>query len=120
MFLELCKRRNVGIKYQRYASAMTAAAIYNVNRGSADDPVVEAFDFLRSAEATERREMRLKAKKFVKDALGGLPFGTTRAKFLETRLKVLADLRASGHDDAEQIVDECFPSLKPKDDECQK
>jgi hypothetical protein len=85
MFLELCKRRNVRIKYDRYASAMTAAAVYNVNRGDKDDPTVSAFDFVRSAESAEKKERRSKAKQFVKVALT-LPFGTSREKYLEIRL----------------------------------
>jgi hypothetical protein len=117
MFLELCKRRNVGIKYERFASAQAAAAIYNVNRSSVDDPLVTAFDFVQDAEQAEKKEKLLKAKKFVKQAIGGLPMTSTREKFLETRGKVIEDLRASGYDEPEQIVDECFPSLKPKEGE---
>ena len=118
--MELCKRRNVGIKCERFASAQAAAAIYNVNRSSVDDPLVTAFDFVRDEEQAEKKEKLLKGIKFVKKALGELPMNTTREKFLEVRGKVIADLNASGYDNAEQIVDDCFPSLKPKDSECQK
>ena len=50
MFSALCKRRNVKIKYERFANAQTAAAVYNVNRGKADDPIVQPFDFVRDDE----------------------------------------------------------------------
>ena len=97
MFLELCKRRNVGIKYDRYANALAAAAVYNVNRNSDDNSVVEPMDFVRSVEGAEKKELRLKAKRYVQAALT-LPFGTSRAKWLEIRLKVIADLIAGGYE----------------------
>jgi hypothetical protein len=117
MFLELCRRRNVRIRYERFANAQTAAAVYNVNRRSTDDPVVTAMDFVRDEAATEKREKVRTAKKFVKEVIGGLPMTTARGKFLETRLKVINDLRASGYEEAEQIFDECWPNLKPKENE---
>jgi hypothetical protein len=116
-FNALCKRRNIKIRYERYANAITASAIYNCNCPDRDTPLVTAFDFVRDEKDTEKREKLLKAKRFVKDTLGGLPFGIERAKFLEMRFKVIADLVASGYDDAEQIVDECFPTLNPKENE---
>jgi hypothetical protein len=110
-FNALCKRRNIGIRYERYANAIVAAAVYNVNRHDADAPVVTAFDFVRDEKDSEAREKQLKAKRFVRQALA-LPLGTSREKFLEVRIKVVEDLKASGYENAVQIVDECFPSLK--------
>ena len=110
-FRALCQRRNIRIKYERYSNAITAAAVYNVNRHEVDDPVVSAFDFVRDERDSEKREKLLKAKRFVRQALA-LPFGTTREKFLEVRGKVINDLKASGYDEAEQIVNGCYPSLK--------
>ncbi|MGA9135549.1 MAG: hypothetical protein WB384_26360, partial [Candidatus Sulfotelmatobacter sp.] len=43
MFQALCKRRNIRIKYERYANAQTAAAVYNTARTKADDPMVHPF-----------------------------------------------------------------------------
>lgn len=117
MFRELCKRRNIGIKYERYAAALAAAAIYNVHRASAEDPVVTAVDFVRTPEQAERREKVLKARQYVNRALGGLPIATPREKYLEIRGKVIADLLASGYQNAEDIVNEMFSSLIPKDGE---
>lgn len=114
-FNALCKRRNVRIKYERYANAITASAVYNCNRADSDDPLVTAFDFVRDEREAEKREKHLKAKQFVKQALA-LPFATKREKFLEVRLKVIADLIAGGYEDAEQIVDECFPSLRTRNE----
>jgi hypothetical protein len=119
-FRALCKRRNVRIRYERYAHALTASAVYNVNRHSADDPIISAFDFVRDEEASEKREHLLKAKRFVKKVIGGMPIMTPMEKLLEKRLAVIADLKASGYKDGEAIFDECFPHLKPKEDECQK
>ena len=112
-FNALCRRRNIRIRYERYANAITAAAVYNVNRRSSDDAIVSAFDFVRDEQESEKQERLLKAKKFVRQALA-LPLGTPREKFLEVRIKVVADLKASGYDDATQIVDDCFPSLRGK------
>jgi len=116
-FNALCKRRNIRIRYERYAHAITASAIYNCNRADADASIVTAFDFIRTEEDAEKLEKLNKAKRFIKQALA-LPLGTDRAKFLEVRGKVIQDLKASGYQDAEQIVDESFPSLK--ENECQK
>ena len=110
-FNALCTRRNIRIRYERYANAITAAAVYNANRRSSDDAIVSAFDFVRDEQESEKQERLLKAKKFVRQALA-LPLGTSREKFLEVRIKVVADLKASGYDDATQIVDDCFPSLR--------
>jgi hypothetical protein len=112
-FQALCKRRNIRIKYERYANAQTAAAVYNTSRYTADDPVVSAFDFVRDADAAEKLERIRKAKKFITQALS-LPMSTSREKFLEIRTRVIEDLKASGYGDAEALVNQAFPSLKPK------
>ena len=116
-FLELCKRRNVAIKYDRYANALSASAIYNVNRASTDDPVVTAFDFVRDEKAAAKREKVRQAKRFITQAIGTMPFGTPREKFLDIRRKVIGDLTASGHGNAEALFDECWPTLKPTKEE---
>ena len=46
MFFELRKRRVVYIRHIRYASAMSAAMVYNVNRPEDAEPLT-AFDFVR-------------------------------------------------------------------------
>jgi len=46
MFFELRKRRVVRIRHERYANAMTAAMVFNVNRGEEQEPLT-AFDFVR-------------------------------------------------------------------------
>lgn len=117
MFQALCKRRNIRIKYERYAHAMTTSAVYNVNRHSQDDPVITAFDFIRDERSALKKEKQRQAKQYIKQAIGGLPMTTTREKFLEVRSKVIADLTASGHKDAEQLMNACWPSLEPTEEE---
>jgi hypothetical protein len=73
--------------------------------------MITPFDFVRNDEDAVKLDKLYKAKLFVKQALA-LPFGTPIEKFLAVRAKVIADLAAAGYDGAEQIVDECFPSLK--------
>jgi hypothetical protein len=116
-FHELAKRRNVSIKYDRYANALTASAIYNVNRGSADDPVVVAFDFIRPEEDAIKLEKVRETKRYIKTVIGQLPMTTPRSKFLDVRIKAIADVKASGNVDAEALFDEVWPHLKPTAEE---
>ncbi len=119
MFQALCKRRNIAIRYDRYASALTASAVYNVHRGSADDPVVVAYDFIRpEAEAIALQKVR-DTQRYVKQVIGQLPMSTPRAKYLEIRDKTIADLRVSGHSNAEELFDQVWPHLKPTEAERQ-
>ncbi len=117
MFQELCKRRNIRIRHERYAAAQAAAAIYNVNRGSADDPTVSAFDFVRDEKSAKRKERIREAKQYIRKVIGNLPMATTRARLLEIRRRVIHDLVASGTANAEQLFNECWPSLVPTQEE---
>jgi len=96
---------------------MTAAAVYNVNRGSTDDAVVTAFDFVRPEEDAIRLEKVREGKRYIKKVIGGLPMTTPRSKFVEVRRKVIADLQASGYKDPEALFDEVWPHLKPNAEE---
>jgi hypothetical protein len=116
-FHELAKRRNVAIRYDRYANALTASAVYNVNRGSSDDAVVTAFDFVRPEEDAIRLEKIREGKRYIKKVIGGLPMTTPRAKFLDVRLKAITDLKASGYQDPEALFDSVWPHLKPTEEE---
>jgi hypothetical protein len=116
-FHELAKRRNVSIRYDRYANALTASAIYNVNRGSSDDPVVAAFDFIRPEEDAIKLEKIRETQRYLKTIIGQLPMTTPRAKFLDVRRKAIVDLRASGHADAEELFNKVWPHLKPTEEE---
>lgn len=99
---------------------MTAAAVYNVNRGKTEDPMLTPYDFVRDEESSRKKEELQNVKRFIKKALGNQPMSTPREKLLEIRLKVITDVRASGREDAEQLVNECWPSLRPKEYECPK
>ncbi len=56
MFQALCKRRNIRIRYERYAHAMTASAVYNVNRANRDDRLLMPMDFVRVETPEDRRK----------------------------------------------------------------
>lgn len=116
-FLELAKRRNVGIRYDRYANALTAAAVYNSVRGSEDSPTITAFDFVRNEKDAEKLEKLREAKKYVKTVIGNFPMTTSRERYLDARRKCIADLVASGFENAEAIFDSVWPSLKPTEEE---
>ena len=113
MLQALCKRRNIGIKYDRFANAMTAAAVYNVNRGKADDPIWQPFDFIRDEESAQKKERLDTAKHFCRKVLN-VPATTSREKIMEIRQKAIRDLIASGYENAEDIFDSCWPHLRQK------
>ena len=113
MFQALCIRRNVRIRYERFANALTAASIYNVNRATDDTPVVTAFDFIR--EADPDREETQEIKRLIKTVVGGIPHGSPRSKYLEVRERTIASLKAQGRADAEELFDSCWPTLKPRE-----
>lgn len=109
----LGKRRNVAIKYDRFANALTASAVYNVNRGDADAPVVTAFDFIRDEKDAAKRERIREAKTYIKKVIGNAPMTTPMEKFQEIRRNAIKDLQASGYDNAEDLFNEVWPHLKP-------
>jgi hypothetical protein len=113
MFSALCKRRNVQIKYDRFANAQTAAAVYNTNRSKADDPIIQPFDFIRDAESAKKKERLDVAKRHCRKVLN-VPPKTSREKIMEIRGKAIKDLEAEGYSDAESIFDSCWPHLAKK------
>jgi len=117
MFLALCKRRNVRIRYERYAHGQTAAAVYNTNRSSDDQPVIQAMDFARTQEQVEAKERKLAVLQFITNSIRGVPKDAPRRKFLEVRRNVIKKLADQGCVNAEQLFDEKWPSLKPTKDE---
>ena len=114
MFRALCERRNVRLKHDRYANAITAAAVYNVHRVGEATPMVEPFDFVRDAKSCELRAKRQEAKAKIMQAVGIMPTNTTREKFMEIRERVVAGLTAEGRTDAAELWAECWPSLVPE------
>jgi hypothetical protein len=110
MFQALCIRRNVRIRYERFANALTAASIYNVHRGSEDTPIVSAFDFVRDADP--EREQTQEIKRLIKQVVGSIPPGSPRSKYLEVRERTIASLKSQGRADAEKLWNDCWPSLK--------
>jgi hypothetical protein len=107
----------VAIRYDRYANALTASAVYNVNRGSSDDAVVTAFDFVRPEDEAVKLEKVREAKRHIKKVIGGLPMMTPRPKLLEVRSKAIVDLKASGYANAEEMFNEVWAHLKPTEEE---
>ena len=107
----------MGIRYDRYAAAIAASAVYNCNRASEDSPVVHPFDFIRDEESAKKLEKVREGKRYIKKVVGGLPMTTPRSKFLEIRRKAIADLTASKFENAEAMFDEVWPHLKPTKEE---
>jgi hypothetical protein len=94
----------------RYAAAIVASAIYNVNRSSADSPLIEPIDFVRVSDP--QREQTTEIKRVLKSVIGQMPTGTSRDKYLEVKERVIASLTAQGRKDARELFDEAWPSLK--------
>jgi hypothetical protein len=113
MFQALCKRRNIRIKYERYAHAMTASAVYNTSRTSDEQPAIRPFDFVMTEEQAVKKDRALKARQFCRKAMR-IPPNTPLEKVLEIRAKAIVDLRNNGYADAEEIFNEVWPTLKPK------
>jgi hypothetical protein len=113
MFQALCRRRNIRFKYERFAHAQTAAAIYNVNRFGADSQMVSAFDFVRTdRDSTAKAEIKA-IRNNIKLCIGSLPKDTTKERFQKVRTRTIEDLKAHGRPDAEALFDSVWPSLKP-------
>ncbi len=110
MFNALCKRRNIKMKHERFANALTAAAVYNVNRAG-DSEILTAYDFVRDAKDSEARSQRQTLKRQIKDAIGRLPADAPRARCLKVRESVIAGMVALGRTDAEELWAECWPDL---------
>jgi len=113
MFYALCKRKTIRFKYERLAHAITASAIYNVNRANSDSPLVQPLDFVR--EVNPEEEQTREIKQLIKQAVGQAPEGTTYEKFQEIRSRTIASLTTQGRSDAEELFNECWPSLNPKE-----
>jgi hypothetical protein len=113
----LAKRRNIAIRYDRYSNALTAAAVYNVHRGSVDDAVTTAFDFVRPEDEALKLEKVREAHRHIKKVIGGLPMMTPRPKLLDVRRRAIVDLKASGYEDPEAMFNEVWPHLKPTEEE---
>ena len=101
----------------RYANALTASAVYNVNRASVDTPVLEPIDFVR--EPDPYREQTNEIKQAIRHGLGQLLAKPCKGQkpvsleqLQEVRTRFINNLKAQGRDDAEALFDECMPSLK--------
>lgn len=112
MFQALAQRRNIRLRYERFAGAQAAAAVYNVHRAKESDPVLAAYDFVMDGDESAERERETRFRRHVTRAIGQLPIGTPREKVLEVRKRAIADLAAAGCEDAEAFVDGIFPHLK--------
>jgi hypothetical protein len=117
MFQALCKRRNIRIKYERFANAQTAAAVYNTLRHKPDDPIVNAADFVMDDKQVAAKERRKAELEFITNSVRNVPAKSPRKKFLEVRANVIKKLSDQGCENAEALFDMKWPNLKPKKDE---
>jgi hypothetical protein len=115
----LCRRRNVSIRHDRYAAALAAAAVYNTNRGSTDDPLITAFDFVRDEASARKRDRIRDGKRFIRRAIGTMPMSTPLDVLMSKRLSVIADLTVAGYSNAEELFNECWPHLTPTNEDTQ-
>lgn len=115
MFLALQKRRGVRLKHERFASGLTAAAVYNAS-GMAGE-AVSAYDFVRDAKQSEAHEQRQTLKRQILHTVQQMPANTTREKFLKLRSNIIAQLEQIGRTDAEELWAECWPSIVPQEGE---
>lgn len=113
MFQALCKRRNISIKYDRYANAITASAVYNTSRAKAEDPVIHPFDFVMDEEQAEQKERNRQYRQYINKTIGAaVKAGASREKLIEIRAKAIKDLEKAGRMNAEELFDTLWPSLK--------
>lgn len=117
MFTALCKRRNVRLKQDRFANAITAASIYNVHRAGTDAELVTPFDFVRDAAQTEELDKVRLLKRQIRDAVTRMPNNTTREAFLKIRKNVIAGIEKLGRTDGAELWAECWPTLVPEGEE---
>jgi hypothetical protein len=111
-FQALCRRRNIRFKHERFAHAIVASAVYNVNRAASDAPLIQPIDFVRDVDPEVEHTKEI--KQTIKQVVGSAPQGTTFEKYQEIRSRTISSLEAQGRKDATQLFDECWPSLKPQ------
>ena len=109
MFHALCERKRIRYKYERLAHAITASAVYNVNR-TKDAAVIQPMDFV--TERTREQEELEAIKKIIKTAIAAAPSGTARETLLKMKANVIRSLNARGRTDSKEVFEECWPSLK--------
>jgi hypothetical protein len=87
-------------------------------RSSEDVPIISAYDFIRDEASAAKLEKVREGKKHISMVIRNLPiFGTPRAKYLEVRREAIANMTASGYDNAEALFNQVWPNLKPTEDE---
>jgi hypothetical protein len=105
------ERRSIKIRHARFNAALMTAAIFNVHR-SAETEALTPFDFLpgfeRDPEEAEREFRRRAARKGLQVAMARLPNNTAPEMVRELKDKMIARLKASGFEDAEEIWAEAF------------
>jgi hypothetical protein len=104
-------RQKQQFKYDKYLAAIPASAVYNVNRSSLDIPTIDPIDFVRDRDPREEEVKEIKV--MIKHTISELPSGTTPEKYQMVRKHLIDKLTENGVKDAEEIFDECWPSLKP-------
>jgi hypothetical protein len=109
MFRALCQRKRIRYRYERLAHAITAAAVYNVNR-TKDTPVFQPVDFVVGK--TRAQEELEEIKKIIRTAISAVPATATREMLLKTKANIIKSLNDRGRTDSEKVFDECWPSLR--------
>ena len=107
------ERREFKIRHQRFNAGLIASAIFNANRVSTDSPALSAFDFIAGFQLDPEEEERDKLRRSIKHSIALTMIDLSRNKtpdeVKELKAKVLANLRKSGVEDAEELFNEVFP-----------
>lgn len=107
------ERREIAIRHARFNAALITATIYNVNRG--ESKPLSAFDFIPGFDSDpvdeEKAELRRSVKHAIALAITDLPKTWSRAEVLAEKAKMVANMKRTGLEDAEEIFREVFPNL---------
>jgi len=114
-FEALEERRAIELRHARFNAALVTSTIYNANRGPDSEPL-SPFDliagFEEDPEEVERRKMRQSVKQAVVVAFMEMAKEKKTAEQIQAeKTKMVARMKASGFEDAEDIVREACPDL---------
>lgn len=104
------ERRTIELRHARFNAALVASTLYNINRPKDVDPL-SAFDFLpgfdKDPAEIEQTKQRRAMVHNIRATFAMLPPG---ANAVGLRVTMIDRLRANGHEDAEEMFTEAYPT----------